>query len=95
MFSKKNAKLILYCCLFLINLLMFYDISFTVGEYKCVNRYGLGFHVVKQCAHFHNQRSNHVLFTFLPLMVVQYCLFLDFWLNAEKIFTKKRKESQK
>ena len=83
MFSKKNAKLILYCCLFLINLLMFYDISFTVGEYKCVRRYGSGFQVVKQCAHFHNMRSSHILLTFvLPYMVVTYYLFLDFLLEC-------------
>ena len=79
MFSKKNAKLILYCCLFLINLLMFYDISLTVGEYKCVNRYGLGFHVVKQCAHFHYMRSSHILVTsFFTMVLITYYLFLDF-----------------
>ena len=62
---------------------------------KHVTRYGLGCLEMKQSAHFHNQRSNHVMFTFLPYMVVQYCLFLDFWLNAEKIFTKKEKRKPK
>ena len=52
-----------------------YDISLGVVEYKCVRRYGSGFHVVKQCAHFHNMRSSHILLTFLPYMVVAYYLF--------------------
>ena len=69
---------------------MFNDISLGVGEYKCVKRYGSSFQVVKQCAHFHNMRSSHILVTFVfPYMVVTYYLFFlfFFWLSAEIVFT--------
>jgi hypothetical protein len=65
MSSKTILTVILYCRLFLIILVMFNDIRLRAGEYKCVKRYGFGFQVVKQCAHFHNMRSSHILVTFV------------------------------
>ena len=87
--SKTIATVILYCRLFLINLRMFNDISLGVGEYKCVKRYGSSFQVVKQCAHFHNMRSSHILVTFvLPYLFVTYYLYyFIFWLSTEIVFT--------
>jgi len=83
----------LYLCLFLINLVMFNDISLGVGEYKCVRRYGSGFQVIKQCAHFHNMRSSHILVTFVLPYGCNISYFFGFFGCVLKLYLQKEQKA--